>query len=461
MQISQAALEEAILCLLCYNDEKCKELAVRIKPSLFTNRVNQTIAEAAIDYLSKYENAPKNQLEYILEGEIRRGEYGKLLGKTLDIIKAQSSQVDVKFVMEQLDRYIEVQRLSKSLEEATEALENGELEKAQQLIYQQGAETKVEKDGIWLSDPASMLSETDKEDDEFFSSGVDVLDDLGIRPSRKTMTLLMGSSGKGKSWWLAEVAKRGIQHHHNVLVLTLELSQEKYALRILQSIFSLTQRESLEIPTTYFTQGEDGTIKFKFGAITRPSLKDKRKEISSRLAEVKSWGKLHIKEFPMSTLTFEHLSMYLDMLERKEHFKPDILCLDYPDLMYLDTASLRLDTGTLYRRLRGLAQSRNLALCAVTQSNREADDAKVVGRKAVSEDWSKIPTTDNLITYSQTKQEYLRNLARIYVAKARDSEHDQVMVLISQSYTVGQFCLSSCFMTREVIEQSKKFTGEE
>jgi replicative DNA helicase len=253
------------------------------------------------------------------------------------------------------------------------------------------------------------------------------------------------------SFWLTAVGKAGIQHHKKVLHITLELSEEKTARRYVQSIFSLTKAEAGQIRTTCFNKDELGNTTIDFKEFIRDSVVAKRKQIHQRLLKMMKYPKLLIKEFPPNSLTTEHLGLYLDGLER-DGFKPDLLIIDYADLMKIDSESIRVDTGRLYRDLRGIAVSRKIALVTASQGNRESDDAKLVNRKNVAEDWSKIGTADMVLTYSQTPQEFKLGLARIFVAKSRD-EGDQYLALISQSYAIAQFCLDSVPMTPSIVQQ--------
>jgi hypothetical protein len=70
----------------------------------------------------------------------------------------------------------------------------------------------------------------------------------------------------------------------------------------------------------------------------------------------------------------------------------------------------------------------------------------------VAEDWSKIATSDTVLTYNQTAKERELGLARIYVSNAR-SEFDKITVLIAQAYSVGQFSLDSALMQDEYWSQ--------
>ena len=183
-----------------------------------------------------------------------------------------------------------------------------------------------------------------------------------------------------------------------------------------------------------------------------------RDKLRGKLRSIR--GKLLIKEFPTSTLTMGQYNAYLDMLERTEGFVPDLVLIDYPDLMALDTSSLRIDTGRLFRQLRGVAVARNHALVTVTQGNRSSDSARVVTTSMVAEDWSKIGTADTVLTYSQTSEERELGLARVLVAAARDQQ-DKYIVLISQSYATGQFCLDSVYFSKFLEEEVDRLSGKE
>jgi replicative DNA helicase len=424
---------------------------MKVEPALFTNRVNQLIAKTALAYLKEYREPPGNQMEYLLEMELIRGDDGKLLRQTLEILDKQKDQIQPAFILNQLTRFVEIQSLSSSLQSAIESLGRGELEDARKAIYS-SAVPEVESSGIWLHDPKKMLSWLDDEQEEFFSSGIGVLDRAKVTPARKTLVFMIAAAKKGKTWWLVQVGKSNLLYRHTVLHITLEVSEKVVARRYVQSMFSLTKSQAREIKVPYFQKTETGTA-IDFQTFQREGVPSRRKEVSERLASMKGrYPRLLIKEFPTGALTTEQLDMYLDQLDKTENFRPDVIILDYPDLMKIDSAQMRIDTGRQFRDLRGIAVKRNSAMVAVTQGNREADTAKVVDKRNVAEDWSKIGTADAVYTYSQTEAEKALGLARFFVAAGRD-EVDRFMVLISQSYDIGQFCIDSIMMSADIRQQ--------
>src|SRR5581483_8524763 len=148
--ISQAALEEAVLALLCYHD--CSiNIALKVPDHyIFVNPSHQKIAEVALKHAKDFSSPIAGQLEYVLENDIRQGERGKLLGKTIDILRQKVQEIDPSFVVKELDYFIEVQSLQKNFQEALELLEAGQVDEAKKAAFKGNLQTRVNgSPGIW------------------------------------------------------------------------------------------------------------------------------------------------------------------------------------------------------------------------------------------------------------------------------------------------------------------------
>ena len=456
-----ARIEEAILSLLCFSQEQASQLALKVADQkFFTTRVNKILAKTVLDYIAKYNTAPGIQLEFLLENELRRGEEGILLRKTIEELSRIVEGLDVKFIYEELENFLESQMITSNLTEALELIQSGELKKAKEAIYKQSLTSVQGTPGIWLTDPKQALSFLDKDEEgEFFSSGIDYLDRRGVRPNLKTLMLMIAATGMGKSWWLTEVGKCGLLFRHKVLHITLELSEQETAKRYIQALFGLTSEESQIVTTTSFVREQGvNAIRFQQREFERQSILSERTNIQKQLTWMSGRGELLIKEFATGTLSSEYLRLYLDGLKRERGFVPELIIIDYADLMKIDAQALRIDTGRLYKDLRGLSGD-NYAVVSASQGNKDAAKAKVVSTTDVAEDWSKIGTADIVLTYSRTQEEFRLGLARIFTGKARTAA-DRFMTLISQCYPIGQFCLDSTPMNLEVNNQLDTATGQ-
>lgn len=460
--ISTAALEEAILSLLVYHEDCCIKLALKLPDQyIFVNPTHQKIAEVALKHAKDYSSPVAGQLEYVLENEIRQGERGKLLGKTIDILKQKVQEIDPAFVIKELDYFIETQSLQKNFQEALELLEAGQVEEAKQAAFRGNLQQRTNgSPGIWLNKPDQALSFLRRrEEADFFSTGVQALDVRKLTLDKKTLSFIIAAKGKGKSWWLINVGKSSLQFHHKVLHITLEMSEEKTARRYIQALFALTKDQAGNIKVPYMVRNpETGGVTIDHQQLERDGIFNKQQELAQKLAGMYHYHLL-IKEFATGTLRTENLYLYLEQLKREQGFVPDQIILDYADLMTIDRENLRIDTGRQYIDLRGLAVSGNYSMVTATQGNRESESAKLVRNTNVAEDWSKIATADLVLTYTQTPAEYKMGLARLYLNNARDFE-DKLLMIITQNYPLGQFCLDSVLMNATIAQQLNTLLGE-
>ena len=278
-------------------------------------------------------------------------------------------------------------------------------------------------------------------------TGIKPLDDLEIGPARKELFLMIAPPKRGKTWGMIHLAKYALLQKYSVLHVTLEMSEERISQRYIQSFFSVSKRQAtIRIPI--FEVGDGRLLRLDYQELERKSFDDEgiRKFIAREIPRrFKNRPPLVIKQFPTRSLTMNGLRAYLDSLERSMKFVPDVVVLDYGDLMKIDANNLRIDTGRMFQDLRGLAVERDFALITATQGNRESSQAKIVTDAMVAEDYSKIATADNVITFSQTETEREFGLARLFVSNGRNDE-DKFSVCISQAYAVGQFCLDAIRM---------------
>jgi hypothetical protein len=249
------------------------------------------------------------------------------------------------------------------------------------------------------------------------------------------------------------IAKVALVNHLKVLHVTLEMSEARVAQRYLQTFFAMSKRKETV-----------RRIKFEFDKLGRlsgfvdtevlPSLSMDDPNIRRKLERrVEKWkhrllDNIIIKQFPTGRLTTKKLEAYMDNLEATEHFTPDLLVIDYPDLMQLDSSNYRFSLDELFKDIRGIAVERNIAVAAVSQGNRASNKAKQVGSDNVAEAWSKIFHADCVITYTQTPAEKQIGLARLLVAAGRN-DADGFEVVISQNYAMGQYVIASAMMTNK------------
>ena len=464
-----SALAENLLTLLSYDTERASIIRGTVDPSLFGG-IHRLFVARIYDHIDRYKSPPQDHLPDLFSDKIEgvNQREATLYTDIIESIHTAKDNINAEYVMSQLETFIRRQSLrSVAIELAKELQRDTEdsLDKADALI------ASVGKTNLSVFDPGTRLSDKKRAlkflDTSIaaFPTGIPDLDKRGFGPVRKELWLGIGNTGAGKTWLLIQLAKMALVHRHNVLHVTLEQSEERATQRYMQALFSISKRnESLLI--SKFKRDDLGRpngldeirIKPSF-ALDDPNI---RRKLESRIDKFghRLLHNIFVKEFPTGALTLGHLQAYIDNLEASERFTPDIIVVDYPDLMRLDADNYRLAVDTVYKGLRGLAVSRNAAMVVVSQSHRSAAKAKLVGADNVAEAYSKIAHADTVVTYSQSKHEHQLGLARLHVAKGRN-DSDKITIVITQQYGVGGFVMDSALMWKDYWNSVPKEGDEE
>lgn len=201
--------------------------------------------------------------------------------------------------------------------------------------------------------------------------------------SRKSLNCVIASSGAGKTLMMISTACNALRQGFNVLYLTLEMSEIRIGERMDANLLDLT------IPS-----------------LSRVTLK----QYTDRVEDLKrkKHGRLIIKEFPTSTASVLHFRNLLNELRLKEDFVPDLIVVDYINLM----TSSRYKPGqtnsygmvkAISEELRGLAVETNTAILTATQTNRSGFGNSDIEMTEVSDSIGLIFTLDMLFALIRTE----------------------------------------------------------
>lgn len=452
MRELNGSLEENVLTLLCWSPEHSPVLAAQITPDLFSTSTYQTICERSLAYIDRFRAPPRHHLPDILEKELKNGHAG-YISQILRSMEEQQGDIQPVYVFSELDNFLRIREMEKQVGEASQWLKTGNLDEAQKALSRTRNSISFTPGIKFQSREFFRFLEKEEDGEDSIPIGITAMERLHHVPKRKTLTIFLAPPGKGKSWFLVNVGKHALMHGKSVLHLTLEMSEDEVASRYAQAVFSLSRYDTSLIQITELLSPEEsnGISLFNFHKLERPGIMDEsvRKNLIHRAMQFSSRAPLWVKEFPTAHLAMFQFRAYLDNMERNYNFKPDVIIVDYADLFAVNTDNYRLGLGEIIKELRGLAVTNNAAVFTASQTNRESAKAKLITEDMVAEDWSKIATADHILTYNQNEMEEKKGLARFYVAKWRGARGKQV-ILASQNYEIGQFCLGSREMNAEL-----------
>ena len=467
------SLQEAVLAVLAFDQKFGALVAAQVSPEHFDGAYHD-IAAAVISYRKRYSKPPgRTHLEDLfsrakLDPSDRKTHAFR---RTLLNLAALAENINAEYIASRTQDHIRSQKLKTALLQANERYLQGGDDAVQEVEgILQGAlrfrETTLDA-GTFLHQIERSSLFAPKEDERVFVPlGIPELDKVGIGPTAKRLMLYIGPKSSGKSWASVHVGKQALIQKYKVVHIVLEMEEHPELLdRYLQSFFGLATRPDAYIKTNFELDDLGRFVSFKSRKV-KPKLDFTDPAVKKWLRNKVGAGgtrfeRLVLKAFPSGSLTMAGLRGYLDYLELTQKFIPNVLVVDYPDLMRHDHRDLRLSLSRTFVELRGLAAERNLAVFTPTQSGRDSLGARKVRGRNVTEDVSKLFTADTVLAFSQTEAEERHGLGRLFVEYARNAPKG-MEYLLSQSYATGQYVLQSVpLYGSEYWEQLKEVSGED
>lgn len=205
----------------------------------------------------------------------------------------------------------------------------------------------------------------------------------GIEP--KTINILMGDYGCGKTNALISLGAGHVMDKRKVLYVSLEMSREQIGQRF--------DAHFLKIPINEIELLDESNFKKTLSNLGHDEL-------------------LRIEEYPTSMAGVNHIRALLNDLKVKENFIPDILIVDYLNIMKSTMVSKNKGSyeyvKSITEELRAVAVEYELGIWTATQTNRGASNSNDIKKSDTSESYGVGATVDlqiGLITPEDLKKQ--------------------------------------------------------
>jgi predicted GH43/DUF377 family glycosyl hydrolase len=152
-----------------------------------------------------------------------------------------------------------------------------------------------------------------------------------------------------------------------------------------------------------------------------------------------------MKAYPMGSANISRITADLDALEYTEGFVPDVIVVDYADILAPEDARItdtrhRLDMT--WQHLKGLAQERHCLVFTASQGNRKSIKKLLMEQEDIAEDIRKMAHVDVMYALNQTGKEKAAGAMRIsIVAHRHEDSNDSSYVTVLQQRGLSQMLL--------------------
>lgn len=199
----------------------------------------------------------------------------------------------------------------------------------------------------------------------------------------KSLTLFMAETNLGKTLILTSLASNAVRHNKKVLYITCEMSENKISERILANLWDHDINELNLINKDYFHR----------------RFEDMKASVN---------GRVKIKEFPPATINSNNIRNLLKEYEVKQKFAPDIIYLDYLELVkptYVRKGDNSYnDCKRTSEEIRAVAVDYALPIVSAVQSNRAGIGASELSLSNVADSVGIAFTGDVVFSVTQSKE---------------------------------------------------------
>jgi archaellum biogenesis ATPase FlaH len=228
----------------------------------------------------------------------------------------------------------------------------------------------------------------------------------------KQLAVFLSASSVGKSIVLDNVAFTAWAKGFNVVSISAELSEEIKGQRIDANILDITLSDLMRNKQLVF---------------------DKWDHLNKIRENLGMKNRIYIKEFPASKSTTKDIEQYLHKLKIYEGFKPDIIIIDYLDIIMpkMSRGSMYQDQGEVYENGRALAFDYDCPVVSAGQLNRSAYNKSVleIDESVISESTKKMNTSDVMVAIGGTQEERANSITNWKMLKNRNGKKDEVFTI--------------------------------
>ena len=402
-------LQQLIIKTITADEIYCRKALPHIKAEYFENEY-KPVYELILSFLSKFNKLPTSSalsVEFQKSDFINRSNSNDIHNLILDL--ENNEKVDREWLLNSTEEWCKNRAvylaIIKSIgiidgkeKELTDGAIPGILSKALQVSF----DTNVGHDYFENADNRYEFYHTQEDKIPFDISLLNTITKGGV--SNKTLNIILAGTGVGKSLAMCHFASANISAGRNVLYITLEMAEERIAERIDANLLDVPIDQLETLPKQLFN-----------------SKVDQIKE--------KSRGKLIVKEYPTATAHVGHFRALLDELKLKKDFKPDVIFVDYLNIM----ASARIkglggsvNTYSLIKaiaeELRGLAVETNVPVWSATQVTRTGFGNTDVELTDTSESFGLPATADLMLALISTEQ--LEEMNQLMVKQLKNRYND-------------------------------------
>ena len=358
-----------------------------LEPEYFDSDANKWIAKEIRDYFFEYKTSPTLD---VMKVKIDGMDNDILQVSVVDNLKESWRNVestDLLFVQEQTLEFCRNQVMKNAIMDSVDLIEVGQYDQIKKIVdeaMKAGSDRDLGHE--YIEGIEERLTKSTRDTVKTGWDPIDEVMDGGL--GKGELGVVVAPAGIGKTWCLQSIGANAVKEGLNVVHYTLELNQNYVGLRY-DTVFS---------------------------GVTTSDIKYYQDDVKKKIDQLK--GTLLIKYFPTKSATVQTLAAHLSQIEI-QGTKPDLVLVDYADILKGMGTEKRHILENIYEDLRGLAGEIECPIWTASQANRSSLEEEVIDATKVAEAYSKVMIADFVVSVSRKVEDKIANTSRFHVIKNR------------------------------------------
>ena len=364
-----------------------QQIADIIQPGYFESESNEWILDVVLTHFRTYKTPPTKDVLKVKVTEIEHEVLKVAVVEQLKEVFRYMESDDLSFVKDEILKFCKNQEIKHAIMDSVNLLKNGNYDEIKTKIdsaMKAGADTNIGHE--YKSQVALRYNEAAR---HTITTGWDVVDDLmdgGLAPGE--LGVVMAPAGIGKSWLLINIGANAIRNGKNVVHFTLELNEN------------------------YVGQRYDSVIT----GIPAQNLKNYQEDIENKMSHIS--GELVIKYYPTKSVGIMALKAHIEKSAMVGK-APDLVIVDYADLLKVSAKDKHEALEELYEELRGMAGEYGVPVWTATQAGRSALEDDIIEADKIAASYGKVMVSDFIMSLSRKVQDKLSGTGRVHIVKNR------------------------------------------
>lgn len=354
-------------------------------------------------------------------------------------------QFNYKFEFEKAENYLKKQSLKKLAEKINGAVASDNPETAEEAVATYKRIEKVSGYGVDIFRDPTIADEIV----EIMQKPLLRIDGdfgLALGPVRRgDLITVQGAMKKGKSYLAQALLFYGLVQNLNISIFTLEMSRAEYSGRLFQDFLGVraTDRGDRPIKIPYFDA--EGNILYKTipqGHLTKAAIVKMQNKLQMQYT-----SQLRVYDITTGAASKSSIEATLEKDYTFDNFKPDLLLIDYVDIMEDEYGESRDDLIKEANRMKWAKQlSQKWGFVTISpmqggrgSSNGDSDHNNTAGSI------HKLDAVTHNITINQTPEEKAAQIVKLkFMGRKNDFEYGDV--LVTQCLDIGRAIVKHRFL---------------